>query len=230
MIIPISYPMNRSSPLYPGTPPMTINPGKSMAAGDPANTSIITISSHAGTHIDAPGHFCPGGKPVSAVLAPETILAPAVCIDLPREGDAPIAAGDLLPFLPGIRDAGALLIRTGMYRLRREDPEMYASRHPWVHPDVPDFLRRHCPNLRLLGLDVISISTPSHREEGRESHRSFLCGSPPILLLEDADLSSKRIGSTSFTLRIYPVVHDDLDGVPVVALAGFQGGAVTDRR
>jgi len=225
MIVPVSYPLDGASPLYPGTPPMTITPQKSMATGDSANTSMISFSSHAGTHIDAPRHFCPDGASVSAVLAPETIFDPAVCIDLPREGDTPIGAGDLRPFLPGIRDAEALLIRTGMCRLRQEHPERYASSHPWVHPGVPDLLRRQCPDLRLFGLDTISISTPSHRNEGRESHRSFLCGSPPILLLEDVDLTTELLAGSPFTLRIYPVVHDDLDGVPVVALA-----RVTDRR
>ncbi|MCK9277823.1 MAG: cyclase family protein, partial [Methanoculleus sp.] len=66
-----------------------------------------------------------------------------------------------------------------------------------------------------------SIATPSHPEEGRESHRAFLCGSPHIFLLEDVDLSYGRLLEEPWILRIYPVVFDDLDGVPVVALAEF---------
>lgn len=76
-----------------------------------------------------------------------------------------------------------------------------------------------CPQLRVFGLDTISIATPLHREEGRAAHRAFLCGPNPILLLEDLDLSSEDLLDGAFRLRLYPIVYDDLDGVPVIAVA-----------
>jgi kynurenine formamidase len=68
----------------------------------------------------------------------------------------------------------------------------------------------------MLGIDTISIATPSHRMEGRESHRAFLCDKDPIYLLEDADLSSIDSGE-KFALTIFPWLLEDLDGVPVTA-------------
>ena len=76
-----------------------------------------------------------------------------------------------------------------------------------------------CPQLRVFGLDTISIATPLHREEGRAAHREFLCGPNPILLLEDLDLSSEDLLNEAFTLRLYPIVYDILDGAPVIAVA-----------
>lgn len=219
MIIPLSYPLHRVTPLYPGTPPITLQPFKSIEHGDSTNATTVTFNSHSGTHIDLPRHFCPGGGSVSTLLAPESIFEPAYCIEVPRSGDMPLRAEDLLPHLADVGDAQALLIKTGCGRTRMAVPETYASEHPWVHPAVPDLLRRECPELRLFGIDTISVAVPSHREEGRMSHRTFLCGSPQILLLEDADLSNPHLTEGPWQLRLYPILFDDLDGIPVIALA-----------
>lgn len=223
MIIPISYPLHRATPLYPGTPPITLQPFKSIERGDSANATTITFHSHSGTHIDLPRHFCPGGGSVSTLLEPESIFEPAYCIEVPKSGDMPLRVEDLLPHLADVRDAQALLIKTGCGRTRSKAPEAYASEHPWVHPAVPDLLRRECPDLRLFGVDTISVAVPSHREEGRMSHREFLCGSPQIFLLEDADLSNHHLTEGPWQLRLYPILFDDLDGIPVIALAQVPG-------
>jgi arylformamidase len=222
MLIPISYPLNRGTPLYPGTEPLAITPVKSLARGDAEETSRIAFSSHAGTHIDLPRHSCPDGGPVSALLAPEAIFEPAWCIEVPKVGEEPIRIHDLLPHLDAVRNARALFVKTGSAQTRDADPDVYVRAHPWVHPEVPGFLRMQNPALRLFGIDTISIATPSYPEEGREAHRAFLCNHPHIFLLEDVDLSYGRLLGEPWTLRLYPVVFDDLDGVPVVALAEFE--------
>ncbi|MDG6251766.1 cyclase family protein [Methanocalculus sp.] len=221
----ISHPLHRSAPLYPGTPPVSISEVKSITKSDSSNTSLITFSSHSGTHIDLPRHFCPNGSSVTDILSPETLYAPVFCIDLPIKGDQPITPDDLkepLSKIDGIKNAAALLIRTGAFRLLATSPDLYASVHPWAHPALPAYLRELCPQLQVFGLDTISIATPLHREEGRAAHRAFLCGEHPILLLEDLDLSSEKLLNGAFTLRLYPIVYDDLDGVPVIAVAEIK--------
>ena len=222
MLIPISYPLNRGTPLCPGTEPLTVIPTKSLARGDPEEESQITFSSHAGTHINLPRHSCPGGGSVRALLAPEAVFAPARCIEIPKVREEPIRIHDLLGHLDAVLSARALFVKTGSGRLRESDPEAYAKRHPWVHHEVPGFLRMQNPALRLFGIDTISIATPANPGEGREAHRAFLCNHPHIFLLEDVDLSYGRLLGEPWILRLYPVVFDDLEGVPVVALAEFE--------
>nr|WP_255332397.1 cyclase family protein [Methanocalculus taiwanensis] len=116
-----------SAPLYSGTPQVGISQSKSIATGDSSNTSMITFSSHSGTHLDLPRHFCQNGAAVTDILLPETIFAPVFCIDLPIEGDQPITSEDLkqpLSQIDGIQNAAGLLIRTGMFRLRAEAPDL----------------------------------------------------------------------------------------------------------
>jgi len=222
MLIPISYPLNRKTPLYPGTEPLAITPTRSLEREDAENESRIVFSSHTGTHIDLPRHSCPGGGSVRVLLAPEAVFEPARCIEIPRTGEEPIRIHDLLPHLDVVRNARALFVKTGSSRLRESDPEAYAKAHPWVHHEVPGFLRMQNPALRLLGIDTISIATPSYPEEGAKAHRAFLCNHPHIFLLEDVDLSYGRLLGEPWILRLYPVVFDDLDAVPVVALAEFE--------
>ncbi|MDN7023953.1 cyclase family protein [Methanoculleus sp. FWC-SCC1] len=223
MLIPISYPLNRQAPLYPGSPPITIREQTSIADGDPETTSIITLSSHAGTHIDLPKHVCTGGGSVADLLAPEPVFAPAYCIDVPTEGAVPLRAADLAPHLPAVRDGKALFVRTGASSLRDINPDVYASAHPWVHPDVPALLRTECPDLHVFGIDTISIASPAHPEESRATHAGFLCTTPRIFVMEDVDLSYGRLIDEAWILRLYPVLFDDIEGVPVVALAEIPG-------
>jgi arylformamidase len=217
VIIPISYPLTLKTPLYPNTPPPLIHSLHSTEKGDSANTSTITLSTHSGTHIDAPFHFCPGGKTIAGCLITDSIFFPAYCVDISKPESEEITSADLEPLIDQLRDVEALLIRTGWDTIRSRDPDRYCRDHPWISPGIPRFLRENCPHLRLFGIDQISISSVLHRDDGHTCHRKFLCGERPILILEDLNLSDTRIQG-SFRLHIYPIMMDETDGIPVTAI------------
>jgi arylformamidase len=219
MLIRISYPLETGSPLYPGTPRPSAVPFRTFSDGHASSSSTVSFHTHSGTHVDAPLHFCPGGATVADLLEGGREFAPLEVLDLSKSGDIPITPADLGPILASVGDPQALLIRTGDWQSREQDPAVYSREHPWIHPGVPDLLREHLPSLRIFGTDTISIASPRHREEGRTCHRAFLCGSPPILLLEDLDLSDPRLIGQGFALHIFPWFRWALDGIPVVALA-----------
>jgi kynurenine formamidase len=189
-----------------------------MRRGATANTSTITFSTHSGTHVDAPRHFCGQGKTIADCLAVVTVFYPVYCIDVPKGAAEEIMVSDLENRISHVQDAEAILIRTGWHRVRSGNPERYCTDHPWVSPDVSRFLREQCPGLRLFGLDQISISSPLQRETGHACHRAFLCGERPVLLLEDLDLSNDRV-TKRFRMHIFPVFIDDIDGIPVTVIA-----------
>jgi kynurenine formamidase len=189
-----------------------------MAQSDSANTSTMTFSTHSGTHLDAPHHFCKQGKTIADCLTADTTFFPTYCIDVPKQVNEEITVNDLKQSISHTTNAEALLIRTGWHTLRSENPERYSTNHPWVSPEVPQFLQEKYPELRLFGLDQISVSSPFHRETGHECHRKFLCGKKPILLLEDLNLLDSQINK-AFRMHIYPHFIDDIDGVPVTVIA-----------
>ncbi len=223
-IILLSHPLNTKTPLYPGTPEPEFSGFKSIKKGDSANSSNASFNVHTGTHIDLPLHFCDGGASLSQYIGPEYLLYPAYCINVEKKGDAPLLPEDLAGLKEKYRDAEGILIRTGAGAFRGRN-DQYEHDHPWIHPSLPEYLKNAFPQLKLFGLDTISISSPNHREEGKESHRRFLCGEKPVLLLEDADLSEITEGEEPFRLRIYPYFHENLDASPVIALAEFDHGS-----
>ena len=50
---------------YPGDPETVVTPLRSIDEDDECNLSQISMCVHAGTHIDAPLHFCPDGKGIT---------------------------------------------------------------------------------------------------------------------------------------------------------------------
>ena len=215
----ISYPLEKHSPLYPSSPEVSFNPVRSIANNDSANTSLFSFGNHSGTHIDVPLHFCDNGVSVVEMLNAENVFSPAICIDIVKEPGSSISKADLEPFVEQINDVEALLIRTGFFRYRQSQSDVYTASHPWIQPDVPEYLHEICPRLKLVGFDTISISNPSHREEGRTAHRAFLCGEFSLLLLEDADLSNPLLVGNKFELHLYPWIVGKVDATPVTALA-----------
>lgn len=56
-----------TTPVYDGDPQTTIKKLKSIDNGDEYNLSMLSMCVHAGTHIDAPLHFCSDGNAVNNI-------------------------------------------------------------------------------------------------------------------------------------------------------------------
>lgn len=217
MRIRLSYTLSEKTPLYRGTSPLEISPLRSIQRGDSSNSSEIRFSSHAGTHIDAPYHFCPDGPSVSECLSEENVFSPVILLDIPCRKSR-ITVSDISS-LEDHCDVGGVLIRTGMYQVRKSLPDSYISEYPVIDDAIPDYLRETCPNLRIFGIDTISVSHPEHKSTGHSCHRNFLCKKPGILILEDLDLSNPNLAKIPFTMLIYPLLFDKTDGTPVIVFA-----------
>ena len=60
-IYDISTPLTEKMPCFPGDPVFRSDRLHAIARGDPYNISTLQFGSHAGTHVDPPLHFVPGG-------------------------------------------------------------------------------------------------------------------------------------------------------------------------
>ncbi|MDP3395048.1 MAG: cyclase family protein [Methanoregula sp.] len=212
----ISYPLSASTPVYLSSPKVDISQHKSIQNGDTSNSSHLAFSNHTGTHIDLPRHFCADGAVADDLLSAQCIFSPATCIDLSHNDCIEIRPEDLEPHLSDTFSSEALLIKTGMAK-KRKFPA-YCSDYPFIHPDVPEFLRRNYPKLKVFCIDTLSVANPSHREQGRDCHRNFLCGRPAIMIMEDANLSDSRIEQGAWVLKVFPLILGNLDAVPVIAI------------
>ena len=87
--IDLSLPIHPQMLTYAGDPPAyrwqssTPTPGRPDSYG----FSVLGLSSHTGTHVDAPSHFVPGGASIDQVPL-EVLWGPATLVDLSDQGRA----------------------------------------------------------------------------------------------------------------------------------------------
>jgi kynurenine formamidase len=110
-IIDLSRTMETGMPTWPTQARYGSVVYESWETGAAALHSMITLSEHTGTHIDAPKHFIPGGKPIDevpillgrGVTMTETELGPSGLLPLQSIKDfeaeyGPILKGDIVMF------------------------------------------------------------------------------------------------------------------------------------
>ena len=116
-------------------------------------------------------------------------------------------------------DVDLLLIRTGFEKYR--DDDIYWANAPGLSPSLAALLKGHFPTLRAIGIDFLSISSPAHSEEGRQSHREFL--GRDILIFED--MSLVEIGPSERLSQVIalPLRFANADGAPCSILAWVNG-------
>jgi len=119
-LVALSYALDESTPLYPGTPPIEVREAKSLARGDSSGSFHIGLSNHSGTHVDGPAHFCRDGRAMGEYAAEDLDFRRPVIIDCPKEADQVIGVKDLEAGM-GRQDPDLLLIKTG-FSGRRNDP------------------------------------------------------------------------------------------------------------
>ena len=69
MYVRLSYLLDTRVPAWPGKPQLQLEPLMQLSKGDAANTSMLHLHNHIGTHYDAPNHYLKDGLS-SGVLLP----------------------------------------------------------------------------------------------------------------------------------------------------------------
>jgi kynurenine formamidase len=173
------------------------------------------MANHTGTHVDAPNHFYKNGRKISEYAAEELLFENVRLIDVPKQPGGEVLAEDLKPYSHIIESCSLLLIRTGLQSYRDTDPDAYSSKGLLFSPSAAKFLKDSFPNLRGIGIDAISVSTPLRRSEGRESHRILLSDNR-FLIVEDMDLAGKPAAYRYVILA--PLLLEEVDSAPCTVL------------
>lgn len=212
----LSYFMDHTTPLYGGGKGISISPDRSILNGDTANTKQLTFQNHSGTHIDFPNHFFENAKTAENYSADFWMFEkPFLVLRKAEENEIFCLSDDEMKMIPDEIDF--LIIKTGFGKFRGE--EKYWKYNPGFAPIFANKLREKFPNLKVIGMDFISLTSYQNRELGREAHRMFLGGDKPILLIEDMDLS--KIMHSPKTISCLPLLINGLDGSPVTIIASI---------
>lgn len=158
------------------------------------------MSTHTGTHIDAPYHFDEKGQRVGE-LALDVYVGPARV--LVREGMERI--GPEFFSDRDIADGERILIRTGAWRDRSRFPETI----PVIDPALAPWLKKR--GVRLLGLDLPSVDPLDSKD--LPAHHAL--ASHGIYLLEGLVLDHVQAGTYELVALPLPLIQ--ADGSPVRA-------------
>ncbi len=219
-VIRISHTLSKDSPGWPDCPRLSIEPVTRLAKGQGSDSSLVSIFNHFSTHIDAPAHFIPGARRLCDFSISDFIFERPLLVDIPEDWGGVVGIADLEPFIPDARNADILLIRSGGARMRREDPARYALESPSLDPDAARYLMDEAPGLRAIGVDWISIASPSHIEAAAPIHE-FLLGKHHgrhVFIIEDMDLAPLE-GELPIRVFAVPLFIDGVDSGPATVFA-----------
>ncbi|HET8655766.1 MAG TPA: cyclase family protein [Longimicrobiaceae bacterium] len=202
-MIDISRPLGSHTPVWPGDAPFRLCWTLRQEAGAAANVGEISMTTHCGTHVDAPLHVTADGAPVGA-LAPEVFVGPARVVEV--RGVREIGCAHIEAALGGGRVPERLLFHTGCWTDARVLPAVF----PAIAPAAAEYLRAE--GLRLVGTDAPSVDPPD--SEDLPAHRAFAGAGIPIL--ENLFLDAAAAGD--YHLVALPLRLDGADASPVRAV------------
>jgi arylformamidase len=189
---------------FTGDPQASVVHDKRIYKGDRFNTSLITCSSHTGTHIDVPFHFRDDGATLSSVglqvLCGDTYVAE-------MEDGAFITAANLDEANID-KNTSRLLLKSSHGSDRHLAGNNFRPRG--LDSSGTDWIIKN--GIKLVGVESMTIEPPDHY--GFDVHKQLL--SRNIVILEGLELEQVQTGR--YMLYCLPLKIGEVDGAPVRAI------------
>lgn len=202
-LIDITLSLSERTPVWQGDERFKRTVKSSITDGADLNVSSLQMSSHNGTHIDAPLHSFVGGASVSQ-LDPAIFVGPARVVL--HDGETHIDRGDLQR-MPLDR-VERVLFKTRNSMLW-DDSTFHED---YIGITIPAARMLVNAGIRLVGVDYLSVGP--YGEELVETHRTFLGNG--VVVLEGLDLRNVEPGD--YELIALPLKIVGGDGSPTRAV------------
>jgi arylformamidase len=195
----------------------------SHAKGDLFQTTILTIHCHAFTHVDAPGHFLPGGKDIASLPVDQWVGAAAV-VDLTHVGpNQEVTADDLERHGQHVRAGDIALLRTDWPKRVSVETEAFWRDAPYTAASACEWLMAR--KVKAVGYDyppdyavrtmIFEPAKTLTREDNTTHHAFFPAGITVVEYLTNLD----QIAAPRCTFVALPLPVEGADGSPVRAVA-----------
>jgi len=171
-IYDLSQPVFTNCPQYPDENP---RPAQIrlfyMLAVQGVNKEIVEISTHTGTHCDAPYHFFEDGKTIDEIPL-ETYVGPATILDLryKKPGSA-IERGDIEPFAERIAEGDIVLLNTGFGHKRANTAE-FLTEYVYLGGEAAQYLVDR--GVKGVGIDAVSLGGYNDPSKAVPAHKAML--------------------------------------------------------
>lgn len=200
----VSLPIHPNMLVWPTDEKPRFGAWLDLARGDVANATGISISAHAGTHMDAPCHMIAGAASIDQTDL-SILIGPALLVDT---GEAPVITAALLDTLGIPAGTTRVIFRTLNTRtgaLEKPFNEAYVG----LSRDAGQWLVDR--GVRLVGTDYLSVGTAA---ENIDTHVILLRAG--VVLLETLDL--RAVAPGPYQLIALPLKFLGLDGSPARAV------------
>ena len=208
-LIDLSHPLEHGQPNFPWDPKLSIIPHNTVSSIG-YNITQISMSTHQGTHLDAPFHFFDDGLTLDR-MALDRFFGPAALIDLAPGGclepGTPLTLEMFEPHAEVLQEGAKVIYRTGWDRMFG-GPRFF-SEFPTLTLEAAQLFARR--KIGLLGMD-----TPTPSVDWKECHH-ILLGSGIEIVIVEALANLDRLPS-NFTLMVFPLNIKGRDGSPVRAV------------
>lgn len=185
-IIDISWPISSATTGYKDKKLVSFTNVKNFNK-DGARETTITLSSHTGTHVDAPSHFLKDGKTIDQ-LALDRLIGQAVVLDLSNVTDA-ITREHLMAHDAIIHKNDIVLLKTA--NSLTNPTEQFTPHFVYLHVSGARYLAEK--QIKAVGIDYLGIerSQPNH-----ETHTEFF--THDVIIIEGLRLGHVRAARYEF--------------------------------
>ncbi|MFY9567282.1 MAG: cyclase family protein [Nitrososphaeraceae archaeon] len=205
-VIDLTMEIVPSMRVFPGSPqPSFIEWSKFEIHG--YSSEVMFLSTHTGTHIDAPSHFIPDSRTIDKIKV-SRFVSRSILIKIPKKADQQITLNDIINCKIHANDT--VVFATGWEKRFKNDN--YMINNPGLSLDAAEYLVSNRVN-------AVAIDGPSI-DRGVDNnfniHSALLSNDIPIIenLCNLEELSSVK----SFTLIVNPLKLVGASGSPVRAI------------
>ena len=211
-VIDLTLTVSEKIPTFPGSPKPHFIEWETIPK-DGYNLELLFLSTHTGTHIDAPFHFVKNGKKIHEIK-PERLVNEAVLIRIGKNSNRSISKTDIQNFEQKngkIENGSTVIFYTGWQK--NLNKEFYFTENPGLSVSAAKYLVSK--KINMVGIDSPSIDL------GTDSKFSVhhILAKNNILIVENlANLN--KIKSNNFHLITSPLKLKNATGSPIRAF-GF---------
>jgi len=210
-VIDLTLTISEKIPTFPASPQPAFIPWENIEE-DGYNLELLFLSSHTGTHIDAPHHFLEKGSKIHEISL-KKLVSEAVLIKSKKNGGQSITKTDIQKFEKKhgkIDGFSSVIFLTGWQRNLQK--KYYFTNNPGLSVSAAKYLASK--KISLVGIDSPSIDVGT--DSKFSVHQIF--AKKGMLIVENlANLD--KIKSPKFHLVVLPLKLKNTTGSPVRAIA-----------
>jgi len=210
-VIDLTLTVSNKIPTFPGSPQPNFIPWENIKE-DGYNLELLFLSTHTGTHMDAPHHFLEKGAKIHEISL-KNLVSEAVLIKSRKKSNESITKTDIQKFEKKhgkIASFSSVIFYTGWQRNLQK--KYYFTKNPGLSVSAAKYLASK--KISLVGIDSPSIDLGT--DSKFSVHQIF--AKKGMLIVENlANLD--KIKSSKFHLVVLPLKLKNATGSPVRAVA-----------